>query len=433
MALLPFKLNAVEQGTRLSFKDAEILIREAYDAIPDFNYRLEREEILRAEKTCTHCPRYILLTEEINKVVERMAKDPKVNTGIELPAKVNKLKFLFYTQLLRDSDGNKRCLRSWDTTPDLRPTKLDGQFKLMAEDVLRFGKVTDIQYINPEAEETVYYFRGEGLEKDIVIQAILTKDGGKFRYFRHITTKEEENPYNLPDLNGGADSGVAGAPQLIQKGAPPSKVESADSENKTSGNALVFKAEVEKLNKFIPKNVHFIEATLDQEIFGGVKLKGSSDTSLKGNTANFKLKGESGNDLIMVDLHTKVSGKTEGRVIIPYAIRVFDESPWEVKGDLRHENGSQILTMSLAEQSTELIRSEYRKNPNGVTSYVLAKDFQTNPDESYSVQYGKGEDNNRYASFKHTKLIKNKVAVVVDVRVGEGKTSSLVYRAEYKF
>lgn len=440
MNLLSIKLNAFELPDGSKINELEALVnkvKEAKKDNPNFQYKLEREEILKSDNSCLHCPKHLLLTEQINKVMEKWAHDPTRDLGNEVPVKINRLKFLYYTLALHDQNGKRGCQRFMDITPDLKPTKFDGQFKLIAEDVLRFRDVSEIQYMNPGLDEVVYYYRGEGADQDIVVQAILTKDGGKFRSFRYTPTEKEKNPYNLPSMeNDHEDPKALG--QKNSSGLKISGVETRDPPSSgligTDKMGLKFKAEVEKRNKFIPKNVHLIEAHLDHEIAAGLKVKASSDTSLKGNAAKFALKGEGGNDLVLIDIDTSLSGKTQHRVSVPYSLRMLEESRVEVKGKVQHETEAQILTMSITDQSIELVRSEYRKNTsNGASSYVIARDFQINPREALSLQYVKGEDQKKYASLKHAKSLKDNVTLVLDVRVGEDKKASLFYQVNAKF
>lgn len=452
MASLSFKLNAFDVNNPNPLRSPDIkeltaLIKRAKEAekagTHQGKYLLEREERMNDEGPCLHCPRFLALTSEVNKVVDKMAKDPKSYTD-ELPVRINKLKFLFYTQKNREEDGRIDCKRFMDITPDLKPTKFDGQFKLMAEDVLRFNAVSEVQYWNPKTEETVYYYRGEGQDKDIIIQAILTKDGGRFRYYRYYPTEAEKNPYNLPDFDKRyADVDESGSVQkkpshdFVVRDEPAEKKESAVQQENGTGLKmgaydLKFKAEVEKRNKYIPKNVHFVEASADQELIGDLNVKASSDLSLKGNEARLALK-HGGDDLMLVELQTKLSGKTEHKVIVPFSVRVMDELP-ALKGRAETNTDGQVLNLSLTDKGIDYVRSEFRRNgTTGATSYVLARDVAVSNKEVVSMQYGEGEDKNKFVALRHAKSIKDNVTLVLDVRVDENRRTSLMYQVNAKW
>lgn len=435
MASVSIKLNAFEAPDDSKINDIKTFVNKVRDANKDsanFQYKLEREEILKADKSCLHCPKHLLLTEQINKVVEGMASDPKNGIGTEELVKINRLKFLYYTEAIRAKDGRIDCRRYLDINPDFKPTKFDGQFRLIAEDALRFNAVTDIQYMNPDIDEMVYYYRGEGAEKDIVVQAILTKDGGKFRYYRYTPSEQEKNPYNLPDLESVTPSG----PIVPLPAFPEAGIEQGETPVSpvTESVNVKFKAELETRNKYIPSNIHFVDIKMDHEIYGGMKIKGTSDTSLKGNKANMALKNESGDDLVIVDLDTKISGRTEHRVTVPYSIRVIEDSEVSVNGKIQHDNGTQVMTMSIADKAMEYIRSEYRKNSsNGKEAYLFAKDVMIDANETLSLQYGKGEDEATFASLKHTKIVKKNTTLVLDVRLSDDHKHSIFYHVSSKF
>jgi hypothetical protein len=478
MLSLPYKLNAFDISNPEAalndklpggIRELSALIKKAKDNKGEVNsaYRLEREEIIGGGSPCPHCPKYLKLTSEINKVIEKMQKNPATYSD-EVPAKLNNLTFLFFTEKRRAENGSIECKRFMDLTPDLKPTKFDGQFKLMADEVLKFNAVTDIQYSNPSTEEIVYYYRGSGYEKDIVVQAILTKEGGRFRYFRYIPSEQETNPYNLPDMGGPV---AAKKPSDLKPDLPnpagdfsgrsysfndmeeekrlqqKAKEESEALAPLTSGAApaadpsiipslgkygVKLKADVEKKNSFIPKNVHFAEAIVDQDILGDLKVKASSDLSLKGNEAHLALKNGK-DDLMVVELQTKLNGKTEHKVTVPFNIKVSDDGIG-VKGKAETNNNGQVINMSLTDKGLDFIRSEFRRNGStGATSYVLARDVALAKNETVSMQLGSGEDRKEYVSVKHIKKIKDNITLVLDVRVDQDKKATLFYQVQAKF
>jgi hypothetical protein len=139
--------------------------------------------------------------------------------------------------------------------------------------------------------------------------------------------------------------------------------------------------------------------------------------------------------MVLVDLDTKLSGKTEHRITIPYSIHMLDTLPdYALKGKIQHENEAEIVTMSLTDKSVEYLRSEYRKNTNtNKDSYVFARDVKLDTNEILSVQYGKNEEDKRYASLKHSKTLKDNITLVLDVRVDQDKKVSLFYQVNAKF
>lgn len=432
MASLVLTINMIGQANAADLNQLKNVVDQisaVKDTPQSYTYKLEREESYNPESGCAHCPKHVLLAEQANKIVEKMVKDPNLNIDKAQLVKINKLKFLFYSEAVKNSNGSIECHRYMDFTNDFKPTKFDGQFKLMAEDVLKFNDVTDIQYMNPDLDEIVYYYRGEGDEKNLIVQAILTKDGGKLRYFRYTPSEKEMNPYNLPDIYVAEKEQVTNSEENVAHlTSDPGQTTVHKSQ---SGINVNFKAELETKHKYIPSNVHFVDVKLDQDVYGGLKVQGTSDTSLKGNSAKMSLKNEAGEDVVVIELDTKLSGKTDHKITIPYSVRVAEESDVMLKGNVHHESTVGVMTMSIADKAMEYIRSEYRMNSaNGKNSYVLARDVRLDTNQTVSVQYGKGEDDIKYASLKHVKNLKNNATLVLDVRLSENRKSSIYY--EYK-
>lgn len=482
MALLTFKLNAFDvtnlPDTSIGMnslnspqaKQIQDFIKRAKDAEKagrhDGKFVLEQEAMVTDRGPCIHCPRYLSLTAEVNKIVGKIAKDPGRSSEIgDLPIRLNRLKFLFYTQKKYEEDGSISCKRFMDITPNLRPTKWDGQFKLISEEMVKFSSITDVQYFNPDVEETVYYYRGEGADSNVIVQAVLGKDGGRLRTFRYFPTELEKNPYNLPDMDkvyttteekkiipiviteSNSTTDPRGISFLEHTSAQEKKkIEAAVEENKRaleeieSGTPVIgqgkydmkFKAEVEKRNKYIPKNIHFVEASADQEILGDLSMKASSDLSLKGNEAKLALK-KGGDDLMLVEVKTKLNGKTDHKIVVPFSVRMAEDLP-QVKGKAETNSDGQVLNLSLTDAGVDLVRSEVRRNNStGVTSYVLARDVAVAKNEMMSMQYGSGEDKKQFIALRHAKTIKDNITLVLDVRVNEDRKATLMYQVNARW
>lgn len=381
----------------------------------NFNYKLNREYELKNDHSCIHCPKYILLTEKVNQIVEKLQKNPDVINHSEVPVKVNKLKFMYYTEVLNQDDGSKSCKRFHDITPDLRPTKFDGQFQLIAEDVLKFSDVTEIQYRNPKLEEVVYYYRGEGADKNLIVQAIMTKDGGKLRYFRYYPTSKEENPYNLPDL--GASASVQNTSSVGETSSRP--IENSNLVAPANPYGLKYKFnEVEWRNKYIPKSYTLEESEAHTDI-GDYKLHGKSKISTGGSEATVALRDEKNNDLIIVSLADK-------KVVVPYSVRVLDQdSGLSVKGRVEVKNNAQVFAVSVNSDIQEWVRGEFRRNlENDKISYVIARDVKVDRNDTISFLLGRNEaQSGPFAAVKQTKLLSERSSLVLEVRVGKDNTN----------
>ncbi len=448
MSLLSFNLNAfddlnnvknlnVTNYTDLNDPKLKVLVDKAKLAGYNFNKSFIRSEEISGDNVCIHCPKHILLTEQINNVIDKLALDPKSKMSDELPAKINRLKFLFYTEAIRSKKGGFDCQRHLDVTPDLRPTKFDGQFKMLAEEVLPFRAITEIQYMDPSLEEMVYYYRGEGDDKNIIVQAILTKKGGRFRYFRYTPSESESNPYNLPDMDKPIEAvameplptiPVSTSGQL--SGTTPAKPA------RISTTSVSYKTFIEKSDQQIPSNVHFIKADSTQELSqGGLQVKGTSDVTIKGNIAKLNLITNGNKNLASLDLNTHLDGTSEKMIVVPFSINIPAISKdISVTGAGQILNNAQILNMAITDKNAVVIRTEYHKNTTTDKETILiARDVQIDKSQVLSMVLRKDEADKAYAALTHVKTLKENVTLVLNVSVNPDKVVTLTYQLNAKF
>lgn len=383
---------------------------------------------------CSHCPKHIQLSGTINKILETMKKNPELVKNDQIPIEINRLRFMFYQIKTRENDGSIRCNRYQDVTPDLRPTRLDGELQLVAEDAFKFPGVSMLQVMDPAKEEVMYYYRGEGDQKNIVVQAILTKDGGKFRYFYYRPTEKERNPYNLPSM--GADEPrdatvkkkVYEAPKLVL-----SDEDKADSKNKYQ---LSVDPTLETKMNIVPKNLNIAKGNLSHGQ-SGFRLNADSSLSLKGNEANLNFQTEEGKKYIELDVVTTLAGETTRTVSVPYEVRLTSEKdPEKIKlsGKLEDQTAAQVVTLALTGDTTEHVRTEWKKDKaTNLQTYSVARDFDVRPGERISVAVGKNTERNKYVSFQAKKSIKDNLTMVLDVRMDENRRASLTYQLKARF
>ena len=420
-----------------SFIDAETLTKVETFIEEGMAARKKNPTFLSEESTgredCNHCPKHVQLSGAINKVLEAMKKNPDLVKNEQVPIEINRLRFMFYQVKTRENDGSIRCNRYQDITPDLRPTKLDGDMQLMAEDAFKFPGVSSLQLMDPKKEEVMYYYHGEGDQKNIIIQAILTKDGGKFRYFYYRPTEKEKNPYNLPSM------GIEPADATVKKKSyeGPKMIMTAedkvDSKNKYE---LSVDPTLETKMSVVPKNLQIAKGNLSHGQMG-FRLNADSSLSLKGNEANLNFQNEDGKKYIELDVVTTLTGETTTKVSVPYEVRLTsDKDPDKIKlnGRVEDQTTQQTITLALTGESTEHIRTEWKKDKvTSIQTYAVARDFDVRPGEKISVAVGRNEEKNKYVSFQAKKSIKDNLTMVLDVRMDENRRASLTYQLKARF
>ncbi len=383
---------------------------------------------------CSLCPSHLKLTSSINKVLDKMKKNSDVASNEEVPININRLKFLFYTVKTRQEDGSIKCERFRDMTPDLKPTRFEGDMKLMAEDVLKFDGISNVQIMDPKKEEVVYYYRGEGTQKNIIVQAVMDKEGGKFRYYYYRPTEKEKNPYNLPSL-GEEEEGL-----VTHKKSKPKAIEAPVGLLPASKDKMNFSFDpvVERRQRMIPKNIHLAQGELSQEVTDGVRVNANTNLSVaKGNVATLNLANDKGEKYVELYVRTNMSGSTSHKVTIPYEVRLNKEEAadsYALRGSVEDNSDARVATLSLVDKYKSYVTTEIRRDKEtDKTSMSVGKTFDMGKAEIASVSVGRDGDHAKYVAFQHKKSIRDNVTMVMDVRVDDNKKATFMYQLRARF
>ncbi|AUN98139.1 hypothetical protein DOM21_10565 [Bacteriovorax stolpii] len=399
-----------------------------------------QEEEFNNKPACGHCPSHLKLTRSINDILSKMRENPELKNNDEIPVNINHLKFLYFTVKTRTEDGTTKCSRYMDITKDLKPTVFDGQMELVAEDAYRFDGVTTVQVLDPNKDEVVYYYRGEGDQKNIIVQAVMGKDGGKFRYYYYRPSEKEKNPYNLPSM-GEESPDVTVKKKRISEGPefPEEKsmttLSAPESKDKFRLN---FKPRLEKRNKYIPKNIHLADGEVSEEIIGGLRVNASTALSVtKGNEAKLDLQNEQGFKYVEINVRTKITGETEHSFAVPYEVRlssVDDKDAYRLAGRVEDQTHAQVASLALVDGYIQHIRAELRRDKNtSKTSLILGRDFDMGKTEMASVFIGRDEERSKFISLQHKKLVGKNTTMVLDVKFDENKKATLTYQLRSRF
>jgi len=134
-------------------------------------------------KPCSHCPKYLNLTLEVNKILEKAKadKDPALENDAFI--QLSKLKFMYYIVRSENENGEANCQRVSNSI-DLNPNNLEGNFNIIKDVIVRMPEISDFQYYPKGKEDVFYYYRGEGAESNIIIEVVMHNDGkANLRYY----------------------------------------------------------------------------------------------------------------------------------------------------------------------------------------------------------------------------------------------------------
>ena len=423
----PTKIEEIGKHLEAAFKESRKKREFVYEEHVD-NNRL----------SCTHCPTYIQLTSSINAALQKM-KETLGSDSEAVATDINRLNFLFYTVKSRQDDGSVKCERFRDVTRDLKPTQFPGRFDLMAEDSFQFPFGSELQLLDPKREEIIYYYRGVGPQRNIVVKAILTKEGGKFQYFYYRPTEDEKNPYRLPSIGTEPeDDDVTLARKKISKQSQEDPKPADDGKDRFS---LVVDPRVETRLKVIPKNVHLAKGEVIQSVMGtGLKVTGESALSLKGNQASLNLKDEKGYSFVKVDIKTSLKGESTHSIEVPYEVQVTSpdvsqpSAGVKASGSFTDSTTATGVKLQITDGVTQYLRAETMRNKStGVSSYTIARDLPISESSIVTVGVGRNEERKTYGTFQHRKSIKENVTMVLDVRLDQDRKASITYQLKAIF
>ncbi len=367
------------------------------------------------DAACIHCPSHFKLAGDVNRIVEKIPTAPtdSVRDKELLPIKLNKLKFLYYVSQINSSEGQSRCenhlLRNGeDSVKDMK-----GSFRLAYEDVLPYSDVVELQLYTPESEEVVYYYRGEGNQSNIFIEAVLRPNGkATFRYFY----------YTPPEVK-------ADLPQH----ATEAKVE--DKNN----SALVdfFKSDSFRYEHrgILPKNLHLLEVETQQTFYDDYTLRANNDLSVLGNNLNLSVKNSRTNKEILtaeVKVKSSSSSKIEYRANVPYEIGYYKDT--KIKTNTTVDNQGEAVKLTLTDYDVDWFNVEARReSSSGRQTFYMQKVTSLAPKETLSTSYGVDNQGAQYLSLQHKKTLAGNATMVIDVHHDIGGGTTLMYQLEKKF
>ncbi len=432
-----------------SLDDAVKVFEEKRKALEAQGKSLEyvsSEEIQR--RPCNHCPTYMGLTEAVNKIVKAMpVKDIQ---GHNLKTiRSNELEFM-YVIVKNDlqKTGNSNCHKYFDQDPmrEYFEGKKEGEYRVLSSELIEMSKVGDIQMIKPGSEAVYYYYRGRGAQKDLLyeIRALENKPY-TLTIYRYLATEKEKNPYNLPDLSGESrisdEMGLKLPRQFDQ-------VEQVVTEKEDPNNYLNMEMRLEKRGKYLPKDLHFMQAGTEMNLLDVADLKSETKLSLKERISRWSLKShETKHEWLQLELKHKGLDEVGTKVSVPYRLTLNEGSGLKVSGhvseqidrkgtEVDNDSSHRSLSLVLTDHDLEMVRMEARKSYNGHSSVLLQHGRTLAPNETISVNGGFREDNLGHATFvgfQHAKRIKDTTTLIFDVRIDSQNKTTLMYQVHHKF
>lgn len=360
---------------------------------------------------CVHCPSHIKLTGDINQILSQVpltSEDSEQDSEL-LPIKLNKLKFLYYISKSDSIDSRKACEVYIPLgTKESLLSDMKGSFTLAYEDILPYENIVELQLYRPDSNEVVYFYRGEGAQSNVFIEATLRPHGkSTFRYFYYTP------PETINDKNN-------------------QSVAEVDHENKESIKLDTFRFEHKGI---LPRDFHFIESEVKTTFYDDFKLNAKNDLAVTGNKLNVALENTSTHKPIasaMVKVSPSPSARPDFAINVPYEIGYYKNT--QVNTNAKFDNGGQAISLTLTDHNVSWLNAEIKKDTTSdKITYYVDKVTHLGPTESLTTGYGKDFTGDQYLSLQHKKSIKNNTSMVLDVRYGINGQTTLVYQFEKKF
>lgn len=439
-----------------------------------------------SEKPCVHCPQYLNLVREVNKVVAKTKESGEsVQSYNDRMIELNKLKFLYYATREVNEAGQETC-QKWNTFDPLQKVELGGNTKLIAEEILHMPNVTSIQYIPQGNEKDVYYYyRGEGAQRDVIIEVKMSQNGeGRVRYFKYQPQDEYVPIRDLPDL-----------------GTTTSSFFAKKNEEPKGDNYFDLKMDVKTRKLVLPTDVEIAEAGTTTELNENIRLKSKTNLAFNTQGTSVALADSTGDDWVRIEAKNQTQGDTSFATTIPVEINLNKENNLKLGGALSREmvrdfnksnstfDNTNTVKLGLTDHNHEYLNAEVISKEEGLRNVALSSkyslgdvgnvsgkyefdsegskkytignetnigsntsitgkyEFDNKGNRAYSVgnktdmgrygtlttSYGVTQERKQFIEFGHEKKISDNASMVLSLKTGRDQETTVMYQFQAKF
>lgn len=323
----------------MSFKDDPVNFlkqaRKSYKAAvkkaesssnPEYIHFLEskRREDIDAASICVDCPNVLLLTENVNDILQHLKKDPKNEIPSSILNEIDSLEGMFYfTQ-----EENRQSLELVASEPCLRRdlgTKHpfypsndnfddDNHIMVFTKNV-SFKNISQAQLIDINKRKT-YFFKGTKPHEDVIIKVVRNTNGeGSVSYYRHkeivVKARKEKAKKDLeakiirPLTN---EEKIAAKKKLEEDGP----IVFGGTEDGKKDELVIDYGWKTEGDSFIPKKVTVLEVEGISE-FESMSITGGAEVSSKRQAVDLNISGNKGKDFVAVEVNADTQVKLKGR------------------------------------------------------------------------------------------------------------------------
>lgn len=392
-------------------------------------------------KPCSHCPKYLNLTLEVNKIVEKAKEDKDVALENDAFIQLSKLKFMYYVVRSEVEQGETKC-QQINSTYELNPPKLDGQFKIIKDVIVKLPEVTDFQYYPEGKDEIFYYYRGEGANANVIIEVVMNKDGtAKLRYYEFE-----------------ASDGSTEYMKRLQREKKLADELKKSSEEKPKVNHFSPTFEVKTGDNLIPQDITLLKAGAKTQLAEDLNVLLGHEASVNEQSANIVFERDNGQKWFIVQGRNVTDGGKSVTTAIPLEVALNEETKLKMNGrfenhtsvdnmqDIKKGNivNTQKAIVGLSDESHQYLNAETNFDAQGFVSTSASNNFKLTPESSvgsavtydregrtsYSVNastsllgkdklttsFGTTSDNNKFATAQYERKFSEKGTFVFGTR-----------------
>lgn len=331
------------------------------------------------DKPCDHCPKFLNLAKEVNKIVANVKSSDSVAVANDQIIQVNKLKFLYYVVRSESDTGKVNC-KTRGEKDSLNAPALNGQFHTVSDTMMNIKSVTDAQFIPAGNEEVYYYYRGEGPSSNVVVEVKMNKDGtSRLRYFDYSAIDGSTTYRKLPDL-------------------PMSK---------SPMDAITLGVDAKAAQGVVP-----VKASVKSQftIAGGLDVQTTQQVSAAEQSTAIVLLNASGSGMATLSAKNTTAGGKSVLASLPIEIKMDDQSSLKLSGVVENEfsradsgtgDNRQTLAMALSDKDHQYLNVK-TESTNAGRSLEVSSLYKLNDSTTLGAGYTRAGDGTRTYNINNT-------------------------------
>lgn len=415
--------NVPTESRALSATEALKIVREALKDQRERSRKMKAEyQYQTDDKPCPHCPEYLSLIREVNKIVEKMpaGQNDSVALQNESMIQLSRLKFMYYEVKMIDENGGEKCVQYQHADPINPKLFTEDNTVLIAEEALHLPNVSSFMfYPQGNQREIRYFYRGEGTEKDVMVEVVIFPD--RTAALRYHRLRGYDKEYNLP--------------------------------------ALTFKQEEDKdpIDKIAAPSA-------EVKVGEGVDVKMNGDIKIEKQSGALALRDRaSGKDWVKMDVQVKSLKDLEVSTVVPVewkltdgSLKIGGEVALQNKKDL-HEHASEetkSFVLALTDHNHEYFKAsvvqkddldtitlsskyslgdygslstEAKTDSNGSREFSFAHGFSDSRSSTKTI-IGMSSDAKRFLEFQREQKIGKTQSMVLSIRTDDDHQTSIMYQ-----